>query len=104
MPGQDVNPTFMPQRALPTPVPDGIQQQLLRGGRYREQYVLSAIRKQYLLGDEGTYFVANNSGTGVATVAAPTAFSDTAPMFTLHNTSGSGDQNVARRVYIDWIR
>jgi hypothetical protein len=59
--------------------------------------------KNYGVADEGQYFVANNSGTGVATVAAPTSFSDTAPLFTINNVDTS--QNTAnKRIYLDWLR
>ncbi len=50
--------------------------------------------------DLGSYFTANNGATGVATAAAPTSFSDTAPLFTIQNTNaGNG-----RSIYLDWIR
>lgn len=51
--------------------------------------------------DSGTYFTANNGVTGVATAAAPTAYSDTAPLFTILNNNAN---NVGRSIYLDWIR
>ena len=51
-----------------------------------------------LLADAGLYFVAHNGGAGVASAAAPTAFSDTAPMFTVFNPSASG-----KNIYMDRV-
>jgi len=51
--------------------------------------------------DTGTYFTANNGATGVATAAAPTAYSDTAPFFTILNTNAN---NTGRSIYLDYIR
>ena len=48
----------------------------------------------------GSYFTANNLVTGVATAAAPTSFSDTAPFFTIQNNN----QNQGRSIYLDFIR
>lgn len=55
------------------------------------------------LADLGVYFVANNAATGVATAAAPTAYSDTAPLFTLYNADVVGSAS-AKLIYLDWIR
>ncbi len=76
---------------------------IVRLGRYGDVWTIGAVRKQHGLADEGSYFVGTNSGTGVATVAAPTAFSDTAPLFTITNTDTAGNQN-SKRVHLDWIR
>jgi hypothetical protein len=89
-------------RALPQPTVDG-QEGEQRFGRYRSSYVESLVPKSHLLADEGTYFVANNSGTGVATAAAPTAFSDTAPLYTINN-SDTASNSFNKRIYLDWIR
>jgi hypothetical protein len=51
--------------------------------------------------DAGTYFTANNGATGVATAAAPTSYSDTAPFFTILNNNAN---NTGRSIYLDWIR
>src|ERR1041384_6542634 len=76
---------------------------IVRLGRFGDVWTIGAVRKQHALADEGSYFVANNSGTGVATAAAPTAFSDTAPLLTINNSDTAGNQN-SKRIHLDWIR
>src|SRR5438445_338064 len=56
-------------RALPQAGLDTTEQPL-RIGRYQDLYTVGAVRKQHVLADEGSYFVANNGGTGVATAVA----------------------------------
>jgi hypothetical protein len=51
--------------------------------------------------DVGSYFNANNGSTGVATAAAPTAYSDVLPLFTIQNTNAN---NTGRSIYLDWVR
>src|SRR5665213_1254919 len=51
--------------------------------------------------DQGHYFTANNLVTGVATAAAPTSFSDTAPFFTIQNANAL---NNGASIYLDFIR
>lgn len=75
----------------------------VRGGRYGETYGIPVVRKQHALADEGAYFVCHNSGTGAATTATPTAFSDTAPMFTLNNVDTPTNLD-AKRIHLDWLR
>lgn len=89
-------------RGQPIPTQDGIEGEL-RTGRYREAYVVPIVPKLHALADEGSYFVANNSGTGVATAAAPTSFSDTAPLFTINNVDTAQNAN-NKRIYLDWLR
>jgi hypothetical protein len=48
----------------------------------------------------GSYFTANNGATGIATPAAPTSYSDTAPLFTIQNTNSAS----GRSIYLDWMR
>src|SRR5690349_18981829 len=69
---------------------------ITRLGRYGDIYAIGAVRKQHALADEGSYFVTNTSGTGVATAAAPTSFSDTAPMLTLYNSDSPSNPNNKR--------
>jgi hypothetical protein len=52
--------------------------------------------------DQGTYFTANNAATGVATAAAPTSYSDTAPFCVITNTTAAGTGG--KQVYLDWLR
>jgi hypothetical protein len=52
-------------RALPQPDVDGARDgEPLRGGRYDELYALTPGKRNHVLADEGSYYVANNSGTG----------------------------------------
>src|SRR6185312_10380019 len=46
-----------------------------------------------------SYFTANNVVTGVATAAAPTSYSDTAPFITIQNLG-----TTQRSIYLDWWR
>lgn len=89
-------------RALPQREQDN-DPGIVRLGPYGDVWTIGGIRKQHALADEGSYFVANNGGTGVATAATPTAFSDTAPMLTLYNSDQPGNQN-SKRVYFDFIK
>jgi hypothetical protein len=89
-------------RGQPIPTQEGAEGEV-RLGRYRDAYVVPIVPKLHALADEGSYFVANNQGTGVATAAAPTAFSDTAPMFTINNVDTAQNAN-NKRIYLDWIR
>lgn len=52
--------------------------------------------------DSGSYFTANNAATGVATAAAPTAYSDTAPFAVITNTTAAGTGS--KSIYLDWVR
>ena len=79
------------------------QEDTLRAGRYQELYILPAVRKSHVLADEGSYYVANNLGAGLATVAAPTAFSDLAPLLTIENQDLPSNSN-NKRIHLDWIR
>src|SRR5262249_14376964 len=89
-------------RVLPQAESDNDPGQV-RLGRYKDLMSIPIIRKHHGLADEGSYFVTNNSGTGVATAAAPTSFSDTAPMITLYNGDSPSNQN-NKRMHLDFIR
>lgn len=52
--------------------------------------------------DSASYFTANNGSTGVATAAAPTSFSDTAPFCVITNGTAAGASS--KSMYLDWIR
>src|SRR6266568_280158 len=60
------------------------------------------LNRAATVADQGTYFTANNAATGVATAAAPTSYSDTAPFFTIQNNGTLGSSS--RSIYLDWIR
>ncbi len=51
--------------------------------------------------DQGVYYTANNGATGIANAAAPTSYSDTAPMFVIQNKVASGGSG---SIYLDFIR
>ena len=89
-------------RVLPTANLDSPQNDVsVRLLRYGELAAGLLVSKQHNLADEGSYFVANNAGTGVATAAAPTAFSDTAPLLNIFNKA-SAQQGT--RIYLDYLR
>lgn len=91
-------------RLLPQANPDNPNSDAsVRGGRYGEFYTLPLVRKAHLLADEGSLFVANNAGVGVATSATPTAFSDTAPLLTIFNTDVPTNPSY-KRIYLDMLR
>ncbi len=52
--------------------------------------------------DQGVYYTANNGSTGVANAAAPTAYSDTAPMLVIQNKTAVSSTGPS--MYLDWLR
>lgn len=85
-------------RALPAPILD-TQYGPARVSRYGELIHQSlGGSKLYALADEGSYFVALNTtpGTGIAGIAAASAFADTAALLFLRNGASSD-----KRVYLD---
>lgn len=84
-------------RALPTFNPDSINNDVgSRYGSYGENYVLSLIRKQHLLADEGSYFVATNNQTAIVPTYG-TALAATSPFITIFNS------NATARLYLDYV-
>lgn len=73
-----------------------------RLSRYREPMVIPAILTKHPLVDEGSYFTTNNAQTGIATAAAPTAFSATNPFLVIYNASNPSD-DFALRFYLDYL-
>lgn len=71
-----------------------------RLSRYRELSVMPFSYTKHPLVDEGSYFICNNAQTGLATAAAPTAFSATNPFLIIYNGSDPSD-DFALRYYID---
>lgn len=70
---------------------------------YNEQGVIGLMGfSSHPLADEGSYFKIANAtpGTGLATIATPTAFSDTSPFFIVQNNEPVG----GRSVYMDFVR
>lgn len=95
----EVSMTGEVDRTLPHAELDGTDADA-RLTRYREQCGVNMIRTKHPLSDEGSYFSVNNAQTGIATAAAPTAFSATNPFLLLYNTSAPSD-DFAIRVYPD---
>jgi hypothetical protein len=73
-----------------------------RFGRYGENYMLSVVRKQHVLADEGSYFLANaNAQAGILSSAA-TGFVATTPALLVYNTGSPSDPG-AKRIYLDFL-
>lgn len=73
-----------------------------RLSRYREIMVVPSIATKHPLSDEGSYFTCNNAQTGLATAAAPVAFSATNPFLLIYNGSNPSD-DFAARIYFDYL-
>jgi hypothetical protein len=89
-------------RLLPSPNADSQNVDVTsRFGRYGENYVLSLVRKQHALADEGSYFVTHNAQTGVLTSMLGTSFSQTtlSPYLFLLNTETAGGKSI----YLDYL-
>lgn len=97
----DVVPNMEVDRTKPHPELDGTDTDP-RLSRYREQMVIPSVLLKHPLVDEGSYFTCNNAQTGLATAAAPTAFSATNPFLIIYNPSRPSD-DFAQRIYIDYI-
>lgn len=74
----------------------------VRLSRYREMMVSPSILTKHPLVDEGSYFITQNNQTGIATAAAPTAFSATNPFLVVYNGANKSD-DFAYRIYLDYI-
>ena len=88
-------------RALPTPVADGLSVDA-RFGRYGESLNIPLLTPLHGVSDEGSYYVLTNPtpGTGIATLAAPTAWVATSPYILVKNNDVAG----GRRVYFHYIK
>lgn len=90
-------------RALPGGAFDGPEaERAARLSRYGDNYVISLIRKQHALVDEGSYFIANSAAAGIVGPVG-TAFSATAAMMVFINND-SPSNALAKRLYLDYIR
>jgi hypothetical protein len=88
------------QRAIPSLMGDNPNlDTAVRLAPYGEIYNQPLVRKVHNLVDEGSYFVANNNQTGIAS-PAQAAFSATAPMLIVTNNYPS---NSNLRVYLDYL-
>lgn len=95
----ETRPLGVVGRDLPGVLIDNTQQPH-RIGRRGEQYVLDHTGSKLVnLADEGAYFLATNPtmGTGIAGIAAATAYDATESLLFLRNTSST------KRLYLDFI-
>lgn len=88
-------------RTLPHAELDGTDMDV-RLTRYRELTTQNMVRTKHPLADEGTFFTVNNAQTGLATAAAPTAFSSTNPFLLVYNQSAPSD-DFGLRFYFDYL-
>lgn len=91
-------------RALPQPDIDGGREgEPARIGRYDEVYVQTPGKRQHVLADEGSYFVANNnSQTGILATPA-VGWVATTPLCIITNTD-SPSNTWAKRIYLDFAK
>lgn len=87
-------------RGQPQPANDGLEREQ-RFGRFGEAYAVNLVPTKHAVADEGAYFTVNNAQTGIATPAAPTAFSATAPFLLIYNTD-SPSNPAYKRIYWDY--
>jgi hypothetical protein len=88
-------------RALPTPISDGLSTDA-RFGRYGENLNIPIITPIHGVADEGSYYLLTSPapGTGIATLAAPTAFVATSPYILIKNNDVPG----GKRIYFHYIK
>ena len=92
---------LQPARSLPSATPDSRSSVgPPRGWKYLEQVVVPLIPDMGALAEEGSYFTTNNAQTGLATAAAPTAFSATNPFLLIYNKASAGE--LAKRIIMDY--
>jgi hypothetical protein len=77
---------------------DGRGSNPARFGKYDEVYVVPLMPDMAASPLEGTYFVACNAQTGLATAAAPTAFSATNPFLYIYNGDNPAYPAVAQAI------
>lgn len=103
---EQVNPFLQVARAKTaySASADGVSV-LPRTSGYGDQYVQPVHSKMQSLCDEGSYFLARNPtpGTGLATIAAPTALDDTKPFILLKNEYAT-TLSPSRRIYLDYLK
>lgn len=89
------------RRALPDAQSDGIQVPELRATRYDELMIQNMQPDFGAIAEEGTYLTVNNAQSGLATAAAPTAFSATNPFLVIYNSEGASNP-LAKRIIMDY--
>ena len=74
-----------------------------RAGLYGEMTAEVLSIKQHKLADEGSYYVCRSPtiGTGIATLAAPTAYADGSPYIIVSNNNPSPS---GKTIYLDYIK
>ena len=95
----------VPSRGLPQVQSDNQREGVPgRLSRYGEGYYGSIVRKEHLLADEGSYFVANNGQTGILTTADLTGPATTplTPSAVLINGDSAGNP-AAKRIYLSYL-
>lgn len=97
----EFSPQMEVDRTLPHAELDGTDTDP-RLNRYREQIVANSMQGKHVLSDEGSYYTTNNAQTGIATAAAPTAFSATNPFLLVYNGSAPSD-DFGMRFYFDYL-
>lgn len=77
----------------------------LRGGRYREAYVIPIMPQIHALCDEGTYIVATSPtpGTGIA-FSVNASVSETAGNFIYLKNNDAAENSRVKRIYMHYLR
>ena len=92
----------VPSRGLPQVQSDNQREGIpARVSRYGEGYYGSIVRKEHLLADEGSYFVANNGQTGILSSPA-VGFVATTPAAIIINGDSAGNP-AAKRIYLSYL-
>lgn len=89
-------------RNRPTRFLDNQESPSIRLGPYSEQFTMPLGLDMANYATEGTYFTVNNGQTGIATAAAPTAFSATNPFIVIYNTEDPSNP-AAETIQLDYI-
>lgn len=99
--GEDLIP--MVQQSLPGKVPDQTKAIERRMGQYDETFILNPVPDFGISAEEGSLFCVNNGQTGIATAAAPVAFSATNPFFYIYNTDVASAAGGGKRILMDFL-
>lgn len=90
-------------RSVAVPQPDSLNSNPNGGNRaspYGDSYVIPLGAKNHFFADEGSYFLARNptDGTGIATIAAATAYDSTKPFIYIYNANSN------KNVILDYLK
>ena len=89
-------------QALPQPKIDNVDSAPIRIGKYNELAAINLFPDFAGHAVEGTYLTVNNAQSGLATAAAPTAFSATNPFFLIYNTENPANP-MAKDILLDYL-